>query len=75
MFPAVKPENRLPASYKLRCLEHHVTQDHIAEQAYRFHPARRSVTFQFVNRVLNAKQACPSWLRRELDHLLRGAEA
>lgn len=66
--------NRLPDSYRLRLMEAGITQEAVALASPGHHPEGREVTIQFVNRVLNGKQACPDWLRGEIDELLAEAD-
>ena len=70
---AVKTQNRLPRSYKRRLARADISQQSIALASPTYHPEGREVTLQFVNRVLNHLQACPVWLRGQLDAMLAAA--
>ena len=75
-MPPVKTEirpNWLPESYRRRLMEAGITQYAVAQASARFHPKRRKVTDQFVNRVLVGRSACPDWLRKQLDRMLKAA--
>jgi len=70
---AVKTQNRLPKSYKRRLARAEISQQRVALASSAYHPDGHEVTLQFVNRVLNRLQACPDWLRAQLDRMLSEA--